>query len=308
MTMTSIEALAPPPPLYRDLLARLEETLVVLPDKPDETPATTLNCLWAMAAGQPLAVSQAGDAVICDLSDAQADTLRALIDQRLNGTPLAYLVGRQDFMGLVLTITSAALVPRRETEILGRAALGRLHYSTAPSPLVIDLCTGCGNLALALAAHAPHARVFGSDLSEDAVALAQANAQFIGRPDVTFVSGDLAEPFNTDAFLGHVDVLTCNPPYISSAKVDTLHQEIRDHEPRMAFDGGPFGIRILQRLIQDAPRLLKPGGWLLFEVGLRQGEALRQRLARSPAFDTIGSHPDSQGDIRTLAARRRMEG
>lgn len=293
------------PSLYRSLLAVLESTLTVPSDRPDETPRTTLNCLWALAAGQPLAISQANQAVIDELDPAAQEVVQTLVKRRLNGEPLPYLVGRQDFMGIVLTINTAALVPRRETELLGRTALDCLRSSPTPEPWVADLCTGCGNLALALAVQAPHAKVWGSDLSEDAVALAAANAQFINRPNVTFVSGDLAAPFESDAFLGKFDIVTCNPPYISAAKLDGPYKESHRHEPRLAFDGGPYGIKIIQRLIQDAPRLLKPGGWLLFEVGLGQGEPIRQRLARNPVFDVIGTHPDSNGDIRVLAARRK---
>jgi release factor glutamine methyltransferase len=291
-------------PLYLQLLARLEQDLEVLPDKPDETPVSTLDCLWALAAGQPLAVNQVGEAVIGEIDDAAQATLVELVECRLSGVPLAHLTGRQDFMGIILKSSKAALVPRRETEILGRAAVEKIHEARTSIPRVVDLCTGCGNLALAMAVYAPHARVWGSDLCEEAVTLARENAAFIGRPDVTFVAGDLAEPFDNAEFLGSVDVLTCNPPYMSSAKVDRLHQEIAEYEPRLAFDGGPFGLRIIQRLIQDAPRLLKPGGWLLFEVGLGQGEPMKQRLERQPLFDQVEAYTDENGDVRALAARR----
>ncbi|WP_018952644.1 peptide chain release factor N(5)-glutamine methyltransferase [Thioalkalivibrio sulfidiphilus] len=292
-------------PLYLQLLARLKQDLQVLPDKPDETPRNTLDCLWALAAGQPLAISQVRDAVIDDLDlEAQA-TLNALVDKRLAGTPLSHLTGRQDFMGLVLKSSEAALVPRRETEILGRAAIGKLQGLDVEAPWVVDLCTGCGNLALAMAVAAPQARVWGSDLSEEAVALARENTEFVGRPDVSFYAGDLVVPFDNEEFLGRVDLLTCNPPYISSAKVEQMPEEISGHEPHMAFDGGPFGIKIIQRLIQDAPRLLRPGGWLLFEVGLGQGEPMKQRLERNDAFDQVEVFVDDHGDVRALAARRR---
>lgn len=291
-------------PLYESLLARLESDLAVLPDKPGETARNTLDCLWTLAAGQPLAISQVADAVIADLDQKAQALVTRLVEQRLGGTPLAHLTGRQDFMGLVLKSSEAALVPRRETEILGRAAIGKLQGLEVEAPWVVDLCTGCGNLALAMAVSAHQARVWGSDLSEEAVALARVNAAFIGRPDVSFLAGDLAAPFDNEDFLGQVDVLTCNPPYISSAKVVQLPEEIAGHEPHMAFDGGPFGIRIIQRLIQDAPRLLKPGGWLLFEVGLGQGEPMKQRLERNEAFDQIEVFVDDHGDVRALAARR----
>lgn len=292
----------PSHPLYRSLLTRLERDLEILPDKPDETPRNTLACLWALAVGRPLALSQADSAVIEDIDEAAQVMLSALVERRLGGTPLAYLTGRQDFMGIVLKSSGAALVPRRETEILARAALAHIDRLGMQSPRIVDLCTGCGNLALAMAVHTPHARIWGSDLSAEAVDLARENAEFIGRTDVTFFVGDLVEPFDNDEFLGTVDVLTCNPPYISSGKVDRLHQEIADHEPRLAFDGGPFGVQIIQRLLKDAPRLLRPGGWLLFELGQGQGDGWKQRLDRLSAFDEVIPYRDENGEVRVLAA------
>jgi release factor glutamine methyltransferase len=295
-------------PLCQELLARLDRELEILPDKPDETPDNTLNCLLALVAGRRLSLSQAASIERMELDPTAQGRLRELVESRLASVPLAHLTGRQDFMGLVFLASEAALVPRRETELLGWQALAKIRSTVAVTPLVVDLCTGCGNLALALAIHAPQARIWGSDLSLEAIELARENARFVGRPDVTFLAGDLAEPFDSEEFLGRVDVLVCNPPYISSAKVETMRTEIRDHEPRLAFDGGPFGIKILLRLIKEASRLLKPGGWLLFEVGLGQGEPMSKRLAGLAAFAEVESIQDVNGHVRVLAARRRVTG
>lgn len=289
--------------LYEEMLGCLER-LEILPDKPDETPRNTLDCLYALAARHRLALSQVDSAEQVDFHRVDQEMLRQLVRSRLMGVPLAHLTGRQDFMGLVLLASEAALVPRRETELLGWAALGKIESASAEEPLVVDLCTGSGNLALAMAVHAPQARVWGSDVSPEAVELARANAWFVGLPEVTFVTGDLVEPFEKLDFAGRVDVITCNPPYISSIKVDGMHAEVREHEPRLAFDGGPFGVRVLLRLLKDAPRLLKPGGWLLFEVGLGQGEPMHKRLAGLPVFAEVESIQDANGNIRVLAARR----
>lgn len=291
-------------PLYRQLLQELDASLEILPDKPDETPEATLACLWAAAGGEPLAISQSARALLRPMQPPEFDHLRTLVERRLQGVPLAHLTGRQDFMGLVLLASPAALVPRKETEILAEAAISCARNCRTTHPLVVDLCTGAGNVALAVATHASGARVHGSDISQDAVDLARLNAAFLGREDVDFAVGDLAAPFQGEDFLGHVDVVTCNPPYISSTKVGTMHREISEHEPRAAFDGGAFGVRIIQRLIQDAPALLRPGGWLIFEVGLGQGDALQKRLERLDAFDLVEAFADQAGAIRTLAARR----
>jgi release factor glutamine methyltransferase len=285
------------------LLDRLRKDLEVLPDKPDETPETTFMCLWALAIGRALAVSQIAGESFEPPSAAAQEKLHELIERRLTGTPLAHLTGRQDFMGLVLLSSPAALVPRRETELLGYAAAHKVRASGLASPLVVDVCTGAGNLALGIANAERSARVFASDLSADAIELARANGRHIAREDVTFRCGDLLKPFEEPSFLGNVDVLVCNPPYISSTRVTAMPREIAEHEPRLAFDGGPFGVNLLRRLIAEAPTYLKPGGWLLFEVGQGQGEQAA-RLAAARSFEAVESLRDAGGAVRAIAARK----
>jgi release factor glutamine methyltransferase len=189
---------------------------------------------------------------------------------------------------------------------LARAAidLAREVASRQASVRVVDVCTGCGNVALAIAQHVTSAKVFAADLSEDAVALARLNGQHLGLQDrATFSAGDLLTPFDTAEFHQTVDVLTCNPPYISSAKVEQMHGEISRHEPHLAFDGGPFGVKILMRLLQDAPRFVRPGGWLAFEVGLGQGPAMAKRLEKVAGVTEVRPLSDAHGAVRALVAR-----
>ena len=136
------------------------------------------------------------------------------------------------------------------------------------------------------------------------MALARLNATHLGlQQRVEFRAGDLLAPLDTAEFHGTVDVLTCNPPYISSAKVEQMHGEISKYEPRLAFDGGAFGVNILMRLLQDAPRFIKPGGWLAFEVGLGQGPAMAKRLEKAGHFSDLRMEKDANGAPRALAAR-----
>jgi len=289
------------------LLARLDAGLARLPDKPEETAEATLAALWHAACGDRLSASAAIGRPLPPLDEAARASLDALLARRLAGEPLAHLTGRQRFMGLELEAGSEALIPRRETEIVGRAALERLAALAreVPAPLVVDVCTGSGNLALALAHHEPRARVWGADLSESAVTLARRNAASLGLEGrVQFRAGDLLAPFDDGAFVGRVDLLVCNPPYISTTKVGAMAPEIAGHEPRLAFDGGPLGIRILTRLAQEAPRYLRPGGWLAFEVGLGQGRGVRKRLEARGAWTDIAEYADASGEVRALAARR----
>jgi release factor glutamine methyltransferase len=290
--------------VFAGLLRRLQRDLKALPDKPDETAEATLACLWALAAGVPLALSQA-DGFKPGLLDGDAEArLHDLVERRLAGTPLAYLTGRQDFMGRVLLASTAALVPRRETEQLGYAAVERLRALALDDLLVVDVCTGAGNVALGIACHVERARVFGADLCENAIGLARENSRFLGRHDVEFRAGDLLEPFNETSFHEAVDVLTCNPPYISSARVDVMPEEISRHEPRLAFDGGPFGVGIIRRFLKEAPNYLKPGGWVLMEIGAGQGTSVARSLAADPRYDEVNTYSDAAGEIRVIEARR----
>ena len=292
--------------LYQTLLEALAKQLRFLPDKPEETPDSTLQALWHTAAGAPLSAVLAARTPLPQLDAGQERNLREYVRQRLAGAPLAHITGRQHFMGVDLLASGAALVPRHETELLARAAieLAREIGAGQPEVSVVDACTGSGNVALAVAHAVPNARVYGADLSEAAVALARRNAAHLNLgARAEFRAGDLLAPFDAPEFLGLVDVLTCNPPYISTAMVGQMHSEIAAHEPHMAFDGGPFGVAILMRLLQEAPRFLRSGGWLVFEVGLGQGPAMRKRLDKHGAFVETRALSDAAGDVRALAAR-----
>lgn len=288
---------------FRSTLDRLQNALVPLPDKPAETPASTLRALWLLAAGYHVSVEGAVERTLVPLDDVRAARLERMLELRLTGTPLAHLTRRQRFMGLDFEVGAQALIPRRETELLGETALSLLPAGMA-SPRVVDVCTGCGNLAAAIATRRSDAQVFASDLSPEAVALARRNVESLGlQGRVTLAEGDLLAPFDTPAFLGQVDLLVCNPPYISSGRLATMPGEIVAHEPRMAFDGGPFGVRLVQRLLQEAPRFLRPGGWLAFEIGLGQAPAVARRLTPALGYASVRTVDDAAGAPRVVVAQ-----
>lgn len=292
--------------LYGDLRQQLAEGVQFLPDKPEETPDSTLRALWHAAAGLPCSAELALRDPLPPLDGAQIDDLRLLAGRRLEGTPLAHITRRQRFADLEMLAGPGALVPRKETELLARAAidLARQLVMERGAITVLDACTGSGNVALAVAHHVPAAQVLAADLSAEAVEFARSNAAHLGLAGrVEFRTGDLLAPFDDGQFLGRVDLLTCNPPYISSAKVDALADEIAGHEPHLAFDGGPFGVAILMRLLQEAPRFLCAGGWLAFEVGLGQGPGLTKRLEKSGGYSEIHGLTDSDGAVRAITAR-----
>lgn len=294
-------------PIYKPLLERLAAGFAGLPDKPEETPESTLRALWHAATGNPLSAELAVQQALPAMDVAATARLDALIVKRLDGIPLAHLTERQRFVGMEMLAGPGALIPRKETELLAKAAIDLARELVVGNPTIkaVDVCTGSGNVALAIARHVPEASVFAADLSEDAVGLARKNAEHLRlTARAQFLAGDLLKPFENDAFLGKVDLLTCNPPYISSAKVVQMAGEIAEHEPRLAFDGGPFGVAILMRLLDEAPRYVRSGGWLAFEVGLGQGQSLAKKLERGGQYRVVRPLKDERGDIRALVAQR----
>lgn len=290
--------------LYNHYQQAISTWFEALPDKPEETVESTLKALWMTASGSPVSAEKALEQTdLPELNTEQTEQLATLIQQRKEGTPLAHLSGRQQFFGIELLSSKQALVPRKETEILAHAALDTLKTLAVEHPIIVDVCTGCGNLALAIASQNKNFRVYAADLSEDAAALAKENVAFLNLNDqVEIRQGDLITPFREPAFEGKVDLLTCNPPYISTAKVEKMHGEISNHEPSLAFDGGAFGIKILQRLVSEAPALLKSGGAIAFEVGLGQGPAMKKRFMNNDTFSNVESYSDENDDIRVIVA------
>ncbi|MDQ3950999.1 MAG: peptide chain release factor N(5)-glutamine methyltransferase [Gemmatimonadota bacterium] len=293
---------------YSRHLAVLEDQWVGLPDKPEETAVSTLRALWLAAAGEPCSVELASRRPLPVLDADGRAALNRLVERRRAGVPLAHLTGRQSFMGLELLAGPEALIPRRETELLGEGALEVLRRTVAERgpAVVMDVCTGSGNLALALAHHEPQCSVIAGDLSDDAVELGRRNAEHTGLADrVRFIRGDLFAPFEAAGLRAAADLIVCNPPYISTAKVAGMPTEIAEFEPRLAFDGGAFGISILFRLVAGAPQFLKPGSWLCFEVGVGQGEPMAKRLERAGGYAIVERVRDGAGEIRALLARTR---
>lgn len=290
----------------REAYAALEANLRTLPDKPEETAASALRALWHLAAGEHLSATEALSRPLPALNAEGLERFASAVGRRLAGTPLAYLTGRQRFMGLEMIAGPGALIPRKETEIVARAAvqIAKRIADERGHVKVMDVCTGSGNVAAAVAVAEPRAMVYASDLSDDAVELAQRNFEHLGvQLRVTLRVGDLMAPFDLPELVGKVDLLTCNPPYISTARVSEMPNEISRHEPKLAFDGGPLGVRILQRLIREAPRILRPGGWLAFEVGIGQGTSASRRIRTAGAYTFVETVADEGGQVRVLLAQ-----
>lgn len=216
------------------------------------------------------------------LTEQQLLVYQAAIDRRQKHEPIQYITGQQEFFGLQHKVTPATLIPRPETEHLVEAVLDRLPGSDSnAAPLrILDIGTGTGAIALALARHLAHARITAIDLSAEALEVARQNAaahNLAGR--VSFLLSDLLTGLpkkeQTDSF----DVIVSNPPYIPESDRAELHPQVRDYEPAQALFAGTLGLDIYRRLIPQAHAALKPGGLLALEIGHGQKEALLDLLS-----------------------------
>lgn len=227
------------------------------------------------------------------------------------GVPPAYLTGRQMFMGIELLAAPGVLVPRPETELLGWTARRLLEALAAETPgdgplRMIDMCCGSGNLACALAAGVPRARVWACDVTAPCVELSARNVDHLAlQGRVSVHQGDLFAPLGAEGLAGAVDLIVCNPPYISTGRLGKDRAALLEHEPREAFDGGPFGISIQQRVVNEARAFLKPGGRLLFEIGLGQDRQMARLFERARDYETPQAVSSPQGEIRVIIGRKR---
>jgi len=227
------------------------------------------------------------------------DRYDQLVDRRAGREPLAYITGHREFWGLDLEVSSAVLIPRPETELVVEAAL-EIVKARSNAPRIVDACTGSGCIAVAIAHAAPTATVVATDISKVALAIARRNAERHGVAHrIQFVAGDLLRPIGE-----RCDLIVANPPYVVDRAAPALQPEVRDHEPAVALFGGSDGVRVIARLIEDAPAHLISGGHLIFEFGLGQDEEVEQLVAESPDLRLIELRRDLQDIARTAIARR----
>lgn len=221
----------------------------------------------------------------------------------------AYVQGRVTFMGLELVVAPGALVPRAETELLGRTAVDILLNMTVRAPRVIDMCCGTGNLACAIAHHVPDSRVWASDLREACVSVARHNVALLRFSDRVFVhQGDLFDALAGASLGQSVDLIVCNPPYISESRLKNERADLLQFEPREAFAAGPYGISLHQRVVRDALPYLGAGGVLLFEGGLGQERQVKTLFERSRAYEDIQVVENNAGEGRVVFGRRTASG
>ena len=212
------------------------------------------------------------------------------LHQRLRGIPTQYITKKQEFYGRDFRVTPDVLIPRPETEHLVSAVLERVR----PGATVVDVGTGSGAIAVTVALES-RSRVFATDISHPALAVASSNAKMLGAP-VEFICCDLMDA------VSRVNIVASNPPYVGLSEAEGLQREVRDHEPHVALFAGEDGNNIYRRLVSDAERVLSSGGWLLLELGYRSLDAVRAMLGTD--WTDVAAIDDLAGIPRVLAARR----
>jgi release factor glutamine methyltransferase len=227
-------------------------------------------------------------------------TLQAALARRCAHEPIQYITGTQEFWGMPFLVSPSVLIPRPETESLVEAVLEEVRASdNLHAPRILDIGTGSGAIAIALAHELPAAQITAVDLSSDALAVAQQNAARLAPVRIRFLASDLLAGLPADEPL--FDVIVSNPPYVPDLDRDTLHPQVRDFEPASALFAGPLGMEIYRRLIPQAHACLRPGGLLAMEFGFGQQSALTELLA---GWANLRFLPDLNGIPRVVLARR----
>lgn len=317
----------------------LEWTTQHLKKHGSETPRLDAEILLAHARGCPrIALYTHFEE---PLSEPVRARMRELVQRRAQSEPVAYLVGHREFFSLDFQVTRDVLIPRPDTETLVMAVLdaikpsfqsprpriggegqgegtnapndsnsphpnpphskGRGDNTNVAEPRVLDLCTGSGCVAIAVAKNCPSAQITATDLSPAALDVARGNAQKHQiQHRIQFHGGDL---FAALPSMAQFDIIATNPPYVATAELDALAQDIRKYEPRIALDGGPDGLDIVRRIIVEAPGRLAPGGWLFIEISPEQSETVQQLLAANGVFTEIGVKKDLAGRARVAQGR-----
>jgi release factor glutamine methyltransferase len=242
------------------------------------------NKAWMMAHGDEL------------LADELFRRYTELLERRYRGEPIQYITGKTEFYGLPFRVTPDVLIPRPETEhLVGKVIELAARFQQSR---IVDVGTGSGAIAVALAHKLPHARIAATEISSRALAIAEENAKRNG-VDVRFLLGDLLAPVSGESF----DIVVFNPPYVPEADRATLSVEVREHEPALALFAGDDGLDVYRRLIPAAFGALTPGGFVALEIGYGQSPAITELLTHT-GFEQIEFVPDLQQIPRVACARR----
>jgi release factor glutamine methyltransferase len=236
-----------------------------------------------------------------ELNEEEQTAYEEVIRERARGCPTQYITGHQEFWGLDFIVSPAVLIPRPETEHVIETALELLKQTEPQKAMrLVDIGTGSGCIALSLASELPQAEIHACDISESALEVARLNATRLDLGKrVTFRQSDLLSAYRDEQF----DFVVSNPPYVGESEADKVQKQVRDFEPHTAVFSGWEGMDIYKRLIPEAHAALKPGGWLVMEIGFSTEEKVKQLLTD---FIEVETTADLQGIPRVIAARKRF--
>lgn len=276
----------------------LEWTTGYLKERGSESPRLDAELLLAHARGCPrIHLYTAYDE---PLPEPVRGRMRELVQRRAAAEPVAYLIGQREFFSLPFHVTPAVLIPRPDTETLVIEALSFLKSRS--SARVLDIGTGSGCVAVALAVNIPDARVTAVDVSSAALEVAQRNAERHGVDHrVQFLEGDLFASLADDA---RFDAIVSNPPYVRTNEIPELQPDVRLSEPHGALDGGEDGLDIIRRIVDNAPDWMVPGGALMIECSPEQADLVRELLEAQGTYASAGIRQDLSNQPRVVIARR----
>jgi release factor glutamine methyltransferase len=240
------------------------------------------------------------------LKEKERETLEKMIQRRISGEPLQYILEKQEFWSIDLKVDSRVLIPRPETEVLVEQSLLILSENSLRGvPSILEIGTGSGAIAIALAKEVKNIFLIATDISRDALVLAKENAKSAGIQDqIKFVNGDLFGPLHPSKERKPFDLILSNPPYIIRHEIGSLAKEVRDYEPTIALDGGEDGLEFYRHLISQAPFYLREGGWLLLEIGQDQREMVSKLIEEEGTFLKSECVPDLSGFERVVKAQK----
>ena len=240
------------------------------------------------------------------IQQGEKEALEKFIQRRVSGEPLQYILEHQEFWSTDFKVDHRVLIPRPETELLveqGLSILSKISFRRTPS--VLEIGTGSGAIAIALAKEMKNIFLVATDISRDALILAKENTKSAGVLDrIKFVNGDLFGPLHSSRERNIFDLILSNPPYIIRRKISTLPKEVKDHEPIIALDGGEDGLAFYRRIIPESPFYLREGGWLLLEVALGQSRIVSEMIEGEGHFFKPESIPDLSGIGRVVKAQK----
>jgi len=234
----------------------------------------------------------------------QLDTLHNLVNRAIKSEPVAYLTGKTEFYSMEFSVTPDCLIPRPETELLVERAVEFLRTRTG-TQLVCDLCTGCGCIVVAIAKNFPHADINATDICDVALNMAAQNIQKHRLNDrIRLLCGDLFDPLISHLDVAKFDLIVSNPPYVSDTEFEKLEKNVKDYEPKLALYAGTDGLDIYRRIIDKADQFLKPDAALMFEIGYAQGQAVKEMLEMTTAFEEIKIEKDFHNNDRIAIAKK----